>query len=391
MTHNKKHHPETVAIHAGRAPHEHEGVVNPPVYHVSTILFDTYDEFMKAESGTLPTSTYGRHGTESNRSFEAALAELEGADKCLLTTSGLSAISITLFALLSPGDHLLISDSVYSPTRFFCEHELKRANIEVEYYDPLIGAGIEKLIKPNTKVIYTESPGSLTFEVQDIPAIVKAAHAKGALVVLDNTWATPFYFRAFDFGVDVSIHSATKYIGGHSDLMMGVINTTEKLYSTIKRCYKNFGMAVGPDDLYLAQRGLRTMMLRVRQQEQTALEIAKWLKTQPQVSRVLHPALPDCPGHDLWKRDFKGSTGLFSVILKDKLSTEQLNAFLNKMELFKMGYSWGGYESLIIPLLAEKIRTVNKWQAEGSGFRIFCGMENIDDLKADLEVAFARI
>ena len=281
MSKDKSHKPDTIVIHAGRNAAKHDGIVNPPVYHVSTVIFDTYDDFVKAEEGRLERPTYGRHGTESNRLLESALAELEGAEKCLLTNSGLNAIAITLTALLKSGDHLLVVDSCYSPTRFFAEQELKRVGVEVEFYDPTIGAGIEKLIKKNTKVIYTESPGSLTFEVQDIPAITKAAHKQGAVVVLDNTWATPFFFRAFEHGVDVSIHSATKYIGGHSDLMMGIINTTEKLYPAIKRTYKNFGIASGPDDIYLAQRGLRTMALRVKHQEHAALEIARWLKKPP--------------------------------------------------------------------------------------------------------------
>jgi len=388
---SKTHHPETTVVHAGREPSKNGGAVNPPVYHASTIIFDTYAEFVQAENGTLDRAAYGRHGTQSNRLLESALAELEGAPKCLLTASGLNAIAITLTALLKPGDHLLMADCVYSPTRFFAEQELKRIGVNVEFYDPRTTKTITDSITDKTKLVYIESPGSLTFEVQDIPAIAKAAHAKGAIVVIDNTWATPLFFKPFENGVDVSIHSATKYIGGHSDLMMGVINTTEKLYPAIKRSYKNFGIACGPDDIYLAQRGLRTLTLRVKAQEKSALEIARWLKKHPAVSRVLHPALPDCPGHEIWQRDYTGSTGLFSFILKKHLSEKQTAAFVEALKLFKMGYSWGGYESLLIPLEAKKIRSAVKWQPEGSGFRIFCGLENIEDLKTDLETALAKI
>lgn len=387
----KSDNPETLVVHAGRDPSRNDGVVNPPVYHASTIIFDTYEDFVKAEEGRLERSAYGRHGTVSNRLLESAIAELEGADKCLLTASGSNAIAVALTALLKPGDHLLIADCVYSPTRFFAEQELRRIGVEVEFFDPRATKTIIDSITDKTKVVYLESPGSLTFEIQDIPAVTKAAHAKGALVVIDNTWATPLYFRPFEHGVDVSIHSATKYIGGHSDLMMGVINTTEKLYPAIKRAYKNYGIACGPDDVYLAQRGLRTLVLRVKHQEHVALEIANWLKKRPEVSRVLHPALPDCPGHEIWKRDYKGSTGLFSFILKKHLSEAQTKNFVEALNYFKMGYSWGGYESLLIPLKAEKIRSAVKWQPEGSGFRIFCGLENLDDLKSDLETAFAAI
>ena len=260
----KSQHAETVVVHAGREPSKNDGIVNPPVYHASTIIFDTYEDFVKAEEGRLERSTYGRHGTVSNRLLEGALAQLEGADKCLLAASGSNAIAITLTALLKPGDHLLMADCVYSPTRFFAEQELKRIGVDVEFYDPLSTKAITDSITAKTKLVYIESPGSLTFEIQDIPAISKAAHAKGAVVVIDNTWATPLHFKAFEHGVDVSIHSATKYIGGHSDLMMGVINCTEKLYPAIKRTYKNFGVTCGPDDIYLAQRGLRTMALRVK-------------------------------------------------------------------------------------------------------------------------------
>ncbi len=384
MSKNKNHNPETTVVHSGREPEKNFGVVNPPVYHASTILFETFQDFKKAEEGRLERAAYGRHGTQSYRLFEESLCAIIGSEKCLITNSGLNAIAITLTALLTPGDHILIVDSTYSPTRFFADQELKRFGVEVEYYAPGIGAGISKLIKKNTKVIYCESPGSLTFEVEDIPAIVKCAHEKNALVVLDNTWATPLFFDAVKHGVDISIHSATKYIGGHSDLMMGIISCSEKLFPTLKRSYKNFGIISGPDDIYLAQRGLRTLPTRLKAHEKAALDIAHWLKNQPQIARVLHPALPDCPGHELWKRDFTGSSGLFSFVLKKHLDEATLGKFLDNLQLFKMGYSWGGFESLIIPVWAEKIRSVEKFKPEGTAFRVSIGLENVDDLKADL-------
>ncbi len=383
MTNSK--HPETVAIHAGREPSKNFGAVNPPVYHVSTILFDNYADFKKAETGTFNGTAYGRHGMKPARLLEEAIAELEGADKALLTSSGLNAIAITLHALLKPGDHALIVDSAYSPTRIFCEQELKPRGVEITYYDPLIGAGISKLIQKNTKLVFTESPGSLTFEIQDIPAIVKAAHKAGAIVALDNTWATPFFFRAFDHGVDVSIHSATKYLGGHSDFLLGIINCTKAIYPAIKRSYKNFGINVGPDDINLAQRGLRTLHTRLKHHEKSALEIATWLEKNPKVSRVLHPALKSHPGHKIWKRDFTGASGVFSFVLKKNLSEKELAAKLDSLSYFKLGYSWGGYESLIIPVNAKHIRTATRWAPEGSVFRVSIGLENVDDLKADLE------
>lgn len=376
------HKPETQIAHLGRDPKNNHGFVNPPVYHGSTIIFDSYANFKKAEEGKFAGIAYARHGTPSHRELESALAELEGADKCLLANSGVAAISVVLTALLNPGDHLLMIDSVYAPTRFFCNQELKRLGIEVEYY--AADADITKLIRKNTKVVFVESPGSLTFEVQDIPAIAKAAKKVGAYVVADNTWATPLLFKAFEHGVDVSIHSATKYIGGHSDLLMGIINCTNKVYPAIKRTYKNFGICAAPDDVFLALRGLRTLSVRLKQHQQAGLEIAKWLKKQPQISRVLHPALPDCVGHKFFKRDFEGASGLFSFVLKKNLSEVQIAKFLDNLQLFKLGYSWGGYESLIIPIDAANIRTATKWKPEGTVFRISVGLENASDLIGDL-------
>ena len=391
MDDHKKYQDATIATHAGRKPFDNFGVINPPIYHASTILFPNFAEFKQASEGRSARPHYGRHGTESHRQLENALAKLEGADKCLLTSSGVQAISTVLLALLDPQDELLMVDSAYSPTREFCNQELERYNITTRYYDPHLASSIGDHITEKTKVVFVESPGSQTFEVQDIPAIVKAAHAKGAIVVMDNTWASPIFFKAFSHGVDVSIHSATKHIGGHSDLLMGVINCTAAVYPRIKRVYKNLGNCPGADDIYLAQRGLRTLATRIKAQGEAGLKVAKWLKTQPQVAKVLHPQLPDCAGHELFERDFLGACGVFSFVLDKHLSDAELAKFFDKMELFKLGYSWGGYESLILYFDPTKIRTATKWTAAGSAIRLSIGLEDVDDLIADLDAALKRI
>jgi cystathionine beta-lyase len=379
---------ETLITTLGRAPEEHRGVVNPPVYHASTILFSTLADFEGSENGSYPL-IYGRSGTPATQLLEAALAELDGDDHAILTSSGLSAIVVTLTGILSAGDHLLAPDSIYGSMRKFCDYELKRFGVEITYYDPLIGGGIASLIKPNTRLVYCESPGSLTFEVQDIPAIARAAHAGGALVAADNTWATPLYLRAKDVGVDITIHSCTKYIGGHSDLVMGLITTSGKLYPQLRRTYRNLGCCPGADEIYLAQRGLRTMATRLKQHQEVGLMLAHWFKKRPEVTKVLHPAFPECPGHALWKRDFSGSTGLFSVLLKP-YPHKALAAMLDHMELFGMGFSWGGYESLIIPFKPERTASPS-WTHKGLCLRIHAGLENPDDLIADLEAGFERL
>lgn len=383
--------PETLLTHLASNPKKNNGVVSPPVYHASTIIFDNYAAFRKSWEGTYAGITYGRHGSQSHKELENTLCALEGYDKCLLTNSGVSAITVTLLALLNKGDHILVADSVYSPTRSFCNSELKRFGVETTYYNPLVGGGIASQIQKNTKVIFVESPGSLTFEIQDIPAIVRAAHKAGAVVVMDNTWATPLYFKASKYGVDVSIHSATKYISGHSDLLMGVINCGKKLYPQIKRTYKSLGICVAPDEVYLAQRGLRTLAVRLDYQQKAAINLAKWLEKQPQVAAVIHPALKTHPQHKIWQRDFAGASGLFAFTLKNNLDTKAQSKFLDKMELFKLGYSWGGFESLIVPFELSKIRSHKNWQHKGSAYRISVGLENIDDLIADLENALKRI
>jgi len=382
---------ETLLATLGCNPDDHRGAINTPPYRASTILFPNLAAFESAENGTCSYPTYGRYGTVSTTTLEDTIATLEGADHAIVTSSGLSAIVLSLITFLKNGDHLLMVDTTYGCTRRFCDHELKGMGVEVTYYDPMIGAGIASLIKPNTKVIYVESPGSITFEVQDIPAIAKVAHAKGVVVIGDNTWATPLFCKPFDLGIDVSIHSATKYMGGHSDLVMGTISCKEEHYLPLSRTFRNTGACPSADNCFLVQRGLRSLSARLKLHYENGLHIAKWLKGRPEVDVVLHPALSDTPGHEFWKRDLTGACSLFSIVLKEQPSFEALSAMLNNLELFGMGYSWGGYESLIIPITPQKIRTATKWKHKGQSLRIHIGLEHPDDLIRDLEAGFARL
>jgi cysteine-S-conjugate beta-lyase len=324
------------------------------------------------------------------KALEEAIAELDGGHATVLTPSGLSAIANTLLALVAAGDHVLVSDSVYRPTRRFCDHVLKRLGVEATYYDPLVGAEIKDLIRKNTRVVFAESPGSQSFEVQDIPAIAAAAHAAGAKLVLDNTWATPLYFKPFAHGVDVSIQAATKYIVGHADAMLGAITTTQAVWPAIARAHEDLGLCPGPEDAYLGLRGLRSLGVRLARHQVSGLELAAWLERRPEVARVLHPGLPSDPGHALWKRDFSGASGLFAVVLKP-VSRRALAAMLDGLELFGMGYSWGGFESLILPFDPRDYRTATTWQDDGPALRLHVGLEDADDLKSDLEAGFARL
>ncbi len=383
---SKKKHTDTTIVTTGRDPHNNHGVINPPVYHASTILYPTVEALYARDADV----TYGRRGTPTTFAFQDAVAELEGGYRSLVTPSGLSACSIALLAHLKAGDHVLVTDSVYGPTRAFCDIVLKRYAIHVEYYDPTIGAGIAGLLRPETTVVFAEAPGSQTFEMQDIPALAKAAHDAGALLIVDNTWASPLFCQPFELGADISIQAATKYIVGHSDVMMGTITTNEKAWRATIKNHGAIGITAGPDDIYLALRGLRTLSVRLNKHMETGLLLAKWLQDRPEVSRVLHPALSTDPGHEIWKRDFSGASGLFSIVL-NPASDAAVAAMLDDMELFGMGYSWGGYESLIIPAAPAENRTATTWAPEGPLLRLHAGLEDPNDLIADLDAGLNRL
>lgn len=380
---------DTRIVHAGRHPERFDGAVSTPVYRCSTILSDSVADLKARNRAKFDAVSYGRTGTPITMDLEAAVAELEGGARAIATSSGLAAIAGALTALLSAGDHLLVTDSAYFPTRRFCDTVLTRFGVEVEYYDPLIGADIARLIRPTTRVVFTEAPGSLTFEMQDIPAIAEAAHAAGALVVNDNTWATPLFFRSFEKGVDLSLHAGTKYIVGHSDAMLGLIvcRTTE-LFERVKTSVGTFGYSLSGDDAFLALRGLRTLSVRLARHQESALDVARWLQGHPDVARVMFPALPDDPGHAIWKRDFLGCSGLMGVELRPG-PVAAMEAMLDALELFGLGYSWGGFESLAIPTSGSIQRTATTWSSAGPTIRLHIGLEDVDDLKADLKRGFA--
>ena len=375
--------PETRLVVAGREYAEH-GIVNPAVYHASTITFPT----VKALHERDQPYTYGRKGTPTSRAVETAIAALEGGHDCKISSSGLAAVTTTLLAFLKTGEHLLMPDTVYYPVRHLCDTVLKGLGIETTYYDPLIGRGIAGLIRANTKVVYCESPGSQTMEVQDIPAIADVAHAKNCIVILDNTWAGGFYFNAFAHGCDVSVQAATKYIVGHSDAMLGSTVCNEKTWGQFKQTFETMGQFAGPDDMYLALRGLRTMSVRLERHMRNATAVAEWLRGRSEVESVLYPALSNAPGHEIWKRDFTGASGLFSVVLKPA-SEQALAAMLDDLSLFGMGFSWGGFESLVVPF--KPVRTATTWTAPGPCLRFHIGLENPDDLIDDLKQGFERL
>lgn len=377
---------ETDLVVAGRDPHAHFGFVNPPVYHGSTVL---YPDVKTLKSRNQPY-VYGRRGTPTTTALETAIDTLEGSAGTALTPSGMNAISTALLSVVKSGDHVLVTDSVYQPTRLFCNTVLARLGVETEYYDPLIGGGIKDLMRPETSVVFTESPGSQTFEMQDIPAIADIAHKAGACVMMDNTWATALNYKPLDFGVDLSIQAGTKYIVGHSDVMMGAISANAHYWPALHETHNTLGLCLGPDDVYLAQRGLRTMKVRLDHHEAAALEIAAWFEARPEVARVLHPGLASHPQHALFKRDFKGSSGLFSLVL-NPVSEPALHAFLDALTLFGMGYSWGGYESLVVPFDCSSYRTATKPEFEGPTLRFHIGLESTDDLKADIVQAFTAM
>jgi cystathionine beta-lyase len=378
---------DTVLGHAGRAPERFDGAVNVPVIRASTVLFPSVDAHEGADKFT--GVRYGRYGTTTRFALEEALAEVEGAHRVAAVSSGLAAIAVSLLAFARNGDHILVADSVYGPTRHFCDKRLVANGVQVEYYDPHVGGEIAKLFRPNTRLVFCESPGSLTFEMQDVPAIGRAAHEKGIVVLADNTWATPYFFRPFEKGIDVSIHSATKYIVGHADVIMGTVGAGEKHWRVIRETAADYGYTASPDDCYLALRGLRTLGPRVKQQMRSALEVAHWLKARPEVARVLYPALEDDPGHALWKRDMTGAASLFGVELKS-VPDDAVRAMVNALKLFGHGASWGGFESLVTWPDPAKIRTATRWQA-GPLLRLHVGLEDPADLIADLEAGLGEL
>ncbi len=380
--------PDSRLVTSGRDPEAYYGFVNPPVYHASTLLYPTAEDQVAHRA----RYNYGRRGTPTTEALENALREIDG-ESCAgvaLLPSGLAAIAVALLAAAGSGDHVLVPDSVYRPTRNFCNGVFKRLGAETTYYDPMIGADIVKLFKPNTRAVFVEAPGSQSFEMQDIPTIASVAHDKRAIVLMDNTWATPLYFRAFEKGVDMQIQAGTKYIGGHSDIMFGCVSANAATLPALKDTVYSMGLCVGPDDMYLALRGLRTLGVRLARHFQSGLRVARWLEQRPEVLRVMHPALESDPGHHIWKRDFTGACGLFSIVLKPT-SEQSVHAFLNELALFGLGYSWGGFESLAILFDCTEYRTATKWAPGGPAIRFHIGLEDPDDLIADLERGFGAL
>ena len=367
--------PATRLVAGGRDATANHGFVNPPVHHASTVLYPSAEDFLARRSRYL----YGRRGTPTSEALENALRALEGpaCAGVALLPSGLAAISTALLAVLNAGDHLLVTDSAYQPTRRFCDSVLRRNGVATSYYDPLVGGDIAALMEPNTRAVFVEAPGSLSFEIQDVPAIAAAAHAKGAVVLMDNTRASSLYFHAFDKGVDLSIQAATKYIGGHSDVMLGTVSANPATWERLSETVHALGLCVGPDDIYLGLRGLRTMGVRLAQHHQAGLKVARWLAERPEIARVLHPALESCPGHAIWRRDFSGASGLFSIVFKP-VAQSAVNAFLNEL-------------SLAIPFDCTSIRTATKWAPGGPTVRLHIGLEDVDDLIGDLERGFAAL
>jgi len=381
---------DTRLVVAGRRKEWTQGIVNPPVWRASTMLFDDVAALRAAVKRPNDGLYYGRRGAPTQWSLAEALTELEpGAAGTTLHPSGTAAITTALLAVLAPGDELLMVDSAYEPTRAFCEGLLKRIGVTTRYYDPLVrGADIEALFSERSRAIFMESPGSLTFEVQDVPAIAAAAKARGVVSLIDNTWATPLLFPAISHGVDVSILSCTKYVCGHSDVMLGSVTAVPGLFETIRKTGQGLGHCVSPDDAFLAARGLRTMGIRLKAHEAAALEVARWLERQPQVAAVLHPALPGCPGHDLWQRDFSGAAGLFAFAIRgDDAARVRL---VDALRFFGIGFSWGGYESLALPIDPERLRTARAWVSPGPMIRLQIGLEDPRDLIADLAQALAK-
>jgi len=376
----------TRVVVAGRDPAGQHGFVNMPPFRGSTVIYPTMDDLMHRRGRYL----YGTRGTPTTEALETAWSDISGAAGTVLVPSGLAACALALMSCLKAGDHLLVTDSVYRPTRNFCDTVLKRFGVETTYYDPLIGSGITALMKANTKVVFTEAPGSQTFEMQDIPALAAAAHAHGAALLMDNTWATPFFFPPHERGADIAIEAGTKYLGGHSDLLLGLVSANQEYWPRLREAFDSMAICAGPEDVFLALRGLRTMRLRLGEQERAGLDMARWLEARQEVKKVLHPALSSFEGHAIWKRDFLGATGLFSVVLHP-VSQQAVAAMLDGLKLFGMGYSWGGFESLIVPFDCKDYRTATRFDPGGPCLRLQIGLEDTDDLKADLDAGFERL
>lgn len=384
---------DTKIVRAGYSKDRNAGIVNTPVFHASTIVFDSVEAMHEADERGYKRGEkvmyYGRCGTPTHWTLEEAITELAGGAGTVLAPSGLGACVLAIMGSVKAGDHILVSDSVYGPTRSCCTGFLKDFGVEATFYDPLVGEGISALMKPNTTLVYCESPGTHTFEVQDLPAIARAAHAGGAIVAVDNTWASPFFCQPLALGADISIEAATKFIVGHSDAGMGTVTCTADTLPRVRRAFSALGLSVAPDEVYLATRGLRTLSVRLRQHQESALKIAQWLKEQPNVKRVLYPPLPDDPGHELWARDFSGGSSLMGVVF-DQTSPNAATALLDGMQLFTIGYSWGGFESLIVPSTPSAMRTATRWTEPEPGIRLHVGLEDSDDLIADLDEGLAR-
>lgn len=381
----------TRTVHAGPRASDQGGVINPPVHRASTIIYDTVEAYMDRHKGLYDDVIYGLYGTRTNFALAEAISELEGGFATVITSSGTSAIALTLAAFVGQGDHLLVADCVYGPTRKFLTEVIERFGVEVEYFSPDIGEDIAALCRPETRLIYMETPGSQTFDMIDVSAIAKVARAKQILTAVDNTWATPLYFKPLAHGVDISIASATKYLSGHSDCLLGVMTAaSDDVYRRLKDAAARWGNCASPDDCYLVHRGLRTLDARLERHQRTAGRLVEWFLQQPEVAAIRYPAHPADPGHAIWQRDFTGATGLFGVQL-DQLNEAETRAFFNEMRLFQLGSSWGGFESLAVPAWPAPVRAFPNGEERGALIRIHAGLEAPDDLIQDLEAAFARV
>lgn len=392
MSNKHKPNEETRLIHSDYVPPQGFVGLSTPVHHASTVVFGSAHAYRARREHIHEGYVYGLTGTPTTLALAQRIADLEGGYRAVLTPSGLSAITLVLLACLKQGDHLLVADNVYIPTRDFCMKLLTDLGVETTFYDPLIGEDIAALMRENTRLIWAESPGSITMEVQDIPSIAQIAHARGALLAIDNTWSAGLYFKPFARGCDISIQAVTKYIGGHADLMLGAATASnEALYRRIRDTASMLGLGAAPDDCFLALRGLPTLTTRLRQHQASALAVATWIKQRPEVKKVLHPAFTDCPGHNIWRRDFSGASGLFSVILQDKYSETAIDRMLDSLRYFKIGASWGGPVSLVLPLDPHQVRTATPWREVGQLLRFSIGLEDPADLVADLEEGLARL